>query len=106
MAKRQIQVAEILLNIEAEMRRISLWSTQRPAGDKLHSLLPFCYDTLTIEQWLQWILLPRMRHILEQDLDLPEQSDIHPYAEEFLTDRPADTLQLLRLIKQFDELFA
>jgi uncharacterized protein YqcC (DUF446 family) len=57
-------------------------------------------------QWLQWILLSRIRRILKRDLDLPAQSDIHSYAEEFLTDRREDTLQLPTLIKPFDELVA
>jgi uncharacterized protein YqcC (DUF446 family) len=106
MTERHTKAAEILLEIEAEMRRISLWSEQKPADDKLSSELPFCYDTLAVEQWLQWIFIPRMRRILEQNLDLPTKCDIHPYAEEFLTDRAQDTVQLLALIKRFDELFA
>jgi uncharacterized protein YqcC (DUF446 family) len=106
MTERHAKVAEILLKIEAEMRRISLWSEQKPSASRLQSSLPFCYDALTVEQWLQWILLPRMRHIIEQDLDLPERSDIYPYAEEFLSNNREDTIQLLALIKAFDELFA
>jgi uncharacterized protein YqcC (DUF446 family) len=47
-----------------------------------------------------------MKHILDQDLDLPPKSNIHPYAEEFLTDRPEDTVQLLALIKEFDHMFS
>ena len=99
------RVADIVLNIEAEMRRMSLWSAQKPEDNRLQSQLPFCYDSLTVEQWLQWIFIPRMKRMLEQNLDLPAKCDIHPYAEEFLAHRSEDTVKLLALIKEFDDLF-
>jgi len=88
------------------MRRVSLWSDEKPENRLLDSPLPFSYDTLTVEQWLQWIFLPRMRQILKNNLELPVKCAIHPYAEEFLTGHGEDTVQLLALIKQFDNLFA
>lgn len=100
------RIAELVFKIEVEMRRISLWSVEKPENHMIQSQLPFCCDSLTVEQWLQWVFLPRMKHILVQDLDLPTKSDIHPYAEEFLMDRPQDTVQLLSLIKEFDDLFS
>ena len=44
--------------------------------------------------------------ILNQNMELPRKCEIHPYAEEFLADHSADTVQLLALIKEFDDLFS
>ena len=44
-------------------------------------LCPFCYDTLELEQWLQFIFLGRMREILGQVDALPESCAIYPYIE-------------------------
>ena len=86
------------------MRRLGMWERDPPRPEALASTQPFCFDTLTFEQWLQWIFIPRMKRILEQGLALPRQSDIHPLAEEVFSGYSADTHALLGLIKTFDEL--
>jgi uncharacterized protein YqcC (DUF446 family) len=37
------RVAELLLEIEAEMRACGLWSASRPPDQALRSRMPFCY---------------------------------------------------------------
>ena len=96
------ELADLLLSIEAEMRRLGLWQAEAPREEALHSTQPFSIDTLDCEQWLQWVFIPRMKHILEQGLPLPQQSDIRPYFEECLADDEAQ--QLLVLLGRFDEL--
>ncbi|AMX03108.1 YqcC family protein [Microbulbifer thermotolerans] len=77
------EVAEQLLLIEAEMRRLDLWAAQPPSAEALASTEPFCVDTLTLPQWLQFIFLPRMRQLIERELPLPRQCGIAPMAEEY-----------------------
>ena len=98
------QVADVILAIEAEMRRIGLWETQAPSPQALASLQPFCYDTLRFDQWLQWIFLVRMRALLEDGTSLPTTSDIAPLAEDFFATCHQDTDRLLALIRDFDRL--
>lgn len=98
------QIADLLLLIEAELRRLQLWEQQPPALARLQSPTPFCADTLDISQWLQWIFVPRMITIVEQGLPLPQQCDIHSYAEETLQRATSsDTTTLLRLLREFDQ---
>ena len=97
------QVADVVLAIEAEMRRTNLWENTSPPQEHLNSLLPFCCDKLMINQWLQWVFLPQISTILERGLPLPEFSDIFPYAEELLSNYDYDMKKLLTLLKQFDE---
>ena len=74
-------LADLLLQIEAELRSLELWGETAPAASALMSATPFCADTLHLNQWLQWLFVPRMKAILEQSLPLPQQCDIHSYAE-------------------------
>lgn len=96
------QLADLLLDIEAEMRRIGLWEAQPPGDEALASLAPFCHDTLQFEQWLQWVLLPKMKQVLESEEGFPASSDITPLAELRLQQLPQQTDQLLVLIRAFD----
>lgn len=90
--------------LEAEMRRIGLWQGTAPPQEALKSAQPFCFDTLEFHQWLQWILIPKTREILEQDLPLPEVSDIAPLAEYRFEQLPQETGRMLELIREFDRL--
>ena len=98
------QTADLLLAIEQEMRRISLWETTPPPKEALESLVPFCYDTLKFEQWLQWVFLQKMKQALEQQIDFPASSNIAALAEMCFPEMPdIDTSHLLELLRQFDE---
>ncbi len=95
-------IADLLLAIEAEMRRIALWEETPPPAQALASTTPFCYDTLQFHQWIQWILLVRLRALIEQDAPLPGNSDIFPLAEHSFAELPHDTGHLLQLIADLD----
>lgn len=97
-------IAEIIADMETELHRLSLWRETPPAPEALSSPSPFCCDTLPFDQWLQWMFIPRMRHVLEEELPLPRESGILPMAEEALKDLQRDALPLLRLIGDFDRL--
>jgi uncharacterized protein YqcC (DUF446 family) len=97
------QLADLLLEIEAEMRRIGLWEPQPPPPQALTSLIPFCHDTLRFEQWLQWVLLPKVKQIVESDEECPSSSDITPLAEHRFGQLPQQTAALLQLLERFDK---
>jgi len=98
------QTADLVLSIEHEMRRIGLWETTPPAKEALESLVPFCYDTLKFEQWLQWVFLVKMKLALEQQIDFPSSSNIASLAEMCFPELVnIDTARLMELLKQFDE---
>jgi uncharacterized protein YqcC (DUF446 family) len=104
MDKRFPQIAEQLLLIERELRLLGLWKAVPPSDEDLSSREPFCVDTLDFDQWLQWIFLPRMKTILEQDLALPNASGILEMAEMVYASRLGEIRTLLSLLAQFDQL--
>ncbi len=100
------QLADLILNIEAEMRKIALWDLSPPTDAALHSLAPFCHDTLQFYQWLQWVFLPKMKMAIETENDMPSSSDIFPLAEYRLKKSGQNCQQLLSYILQFDRLIS
>lgn len=98
-----MSITAILQQLEAEMRRLELWQTVAPTAEQLASEQPFAYDTLTLPQWMQWILIPRLRAVLQANGQLPAQSDIHTYAVQYFREADMDTDSLLNLVKDLDE---
>jgi uncharacterized protein YqcC (DUF446 family) len=98
------QVAGQLLQIEADLRRLGWWSQSSPGADALASQAPFCVDTLDFAEWLQWVFLPRMHLIIEQDLPLPSTSGICEMAEVRFSDQLREVRQLLESLRAFDRL--
>lgn len=98
------QVAEILVDLERELRRLGLWESQRPEPEKLASRMPFAVDTLTFPQWLQFIFLERMELLLSTGQTLPGKSQISPMAEEYFKEAGLDGAGLVILLDRFDRL--
>lgn len=100
------EVADRLLGIEIEMRRIEVWSTEAPSEEALASDQPFCIDTLEFTEWLQFVFLERMRFIVEQGHPLPAVSGIAPMAEEYFRGRPESGHGLVRELEAIDGLLS
>jgi uncharacterized protein YqcC (DUF446 family) len=102
MTKKAQQLLFLLDAIETEMNNQGLWAEAPPSDEALNSPEPFCVDTLEFHEWVQWIMVPRFRHMVQVRYPLPSNSDIHPMAEEAFKLNSADTKALLHLIQQVD----
>lgn len=76
-----------LQQLETELRAASLWSAQPPSEAAMASTMPFMYDTLQIEEWLQWVFVPRLHALLDANAGLPGSCSVHPLAEHEWTNR-------------------
>jgi uncharacterized protein YqcC (DUF446 family) len=103
---RVLAVADQLLLIERELRAVGLWGSESPSLERLSSVEPFCVDTLALEEWLQWIFLPRMKLIIESGADLPGASGIREMAEEAYALQGAKVAALLEALGAFDRLIS
>jgi uncharacterized protein YqcC (DUF446 family) len=101
---RREALAVVIDQLEATLRSTHRWDDEPPARHLLETGQPFCYDTLTFEQWVQWQMIPRMRQILGNHEALPESSAILPYAEERAQTAGEEGQELLHLIERFDAL--
>jgi len=104
MDSRFLAIADQLLLIERELRLLGWWQDASPSVEALSSVEPFCIDTLDFDQWLQWIFLPRMKAILEQNLALPNASGIVEMAQMVYASRAEETRTLRELLARFDQL--
>ena len=100
------EVAEVLIDIEARLRQLGQWDRIPPSTEALASDQPFCVDTLTLPQWLQFVFLPTLYHMLEEDQPLPERCGIAPMAEEFYRGSGLATAELVEALERIDELLS
>lgn len=98
----QKRARDLLDSIERELKSQSLWEEAPPTLEALSSTNPFCYDTLEIHQWLQWVLLPRIRALLDGGRPLPTECDIASYAEVVYENADEEKLKLIAAIRAFD----
>ncbi|MGF6192229.1 YqcC family protein [Serratia sp. 2723] len=98
------QVRHNLRAIEQSMRDLALWQLTPPEAEAFASTEPFCIDSMLAEEWLQWVLLPRMHALLDANAPLPTRFAITPYFEEALKDRQPSCLPLLVLLQRLDSL--
>ncbi|MEH6493299.1 YqcC family protein [Halopseudomonas sp.] len=97
-------LADALLRLELGLRALGLWSDTRPAAERLNSPAPFCVDTLTFEQWLQWVFIPRLALLINQQGRLPAACNIMPMAQEALAPLGRRGQPLLGTVAEVDRL--
>lgn len=105
MSQRYSTINGALESLETIMRRDGLWHHKPPSIEAMNSTMPFAVDTMEFTDWLQFIFIPRMRLIIQQDEQLPSVCDIAPAAEVALMGRSGITDLILQL-QRIDKIFA
>ena len=100
------EVAEVMIDIEAQLRQLGQWDRIPPSTDALASQEPFCVDTLTLPQWLQFVFLPTLYTMLEEDHPLPKRCGIAPMAEEYYRGSGLAVGALVDALLRIDELLS
>jgi len=91
--------------IEAELRRIGAWRDEPLPEGAYGFRKAFAADTMAFEEWLQFVLLPRVREIVAESGAFPPRSQVGTYAIRNLDGRE-DCERLIGLLCEFDYLFA
>ena len=89
--------------IEVEMRRLGMWATEAPPPEAFASGVAFFGDTMAFEQWLQFVLVPRVQAVLGGDGTFPAQSMVGAKAVREFDGYP-DAEHLVDLLIGFDGL--
>ena len=97
------RVSQILEQLELELKRLDLWQESAPAAEALASTLPFCVDTLEFHQWLQFVLLLRLRQMLLLQMPLPAQIALYPMATAVYKQSLPHHEQLIACLAELDE---
>ncbi|GGZ18836.1 MULTISPECIES: YqcC family protein [Shewanella] len=94
---------KLLLALEVELKALGMWSTTAPDEAALTSQVPFACDSMAFEAWLQFILLPKMRLLIEAQMPLPSSIATAPMAEHVWGEAPTYR-NLITLLRALDEL--
>ena len=97
-------IAAQLIDLEAALRQLDLWSDKPPSQEAMGSEQPFAVDSLEFEEWLQFIFLPTLYEVLESGGSLPERCAIAPMAEETVGKSVLPTEALVSTLRELDRL--
>jgi len=99
-------VRDYLAELETELKQLDLWQASPPSPAALASTEPFAMDTLAFHQWLQFIMLPRFRALLDGGHPLPKNIAISPMATHAYRDSLSEHQKLIGLLQQLDILLS
>jgi uncharacterized protein YqcC (DUF446 family) len=96
------QAASYADRIEAELRSLGRWQDTPPPASAFESRRAFFGDTMAFTQWLQFVLLARIRQVAAEKGSFPAHSQVAAYAvREFDTDYEAQSL--VPILSEFDK---
>jgi len=98
----QTKIAELLIDVESELRTLGLWQHMPPSEKAMASEQPFYVDTLTLPQWLQFIFLPTLYGLMEEGRELPKRCGVAPMAEEFFKSSKLHVDALITALRDID----
>jgi len=97
-------LADAMEEVENQLSRRGLLESEPPSPEALASRQPFCVDTLRFPQWVQFVLLPRLRELLETGRAMPEYCEVAPMAEEYLKTEDLAAEPLVEALQTVDRL--
>ena len=90
--------------VEAELKRMGWWRNEPLPPEMYQFTQAFAMDTMPFSYWLQFILIPRVRGIIEAGGEFPSTSMVAAQAvREF--DGVPEADNLLSALSDFDALF-
>jgi uncharacterized protein YqcC (DUF446 family) len=88
--------------IEHELRSLNAWQSEPPPPAAFQSKRAFFGDTMSFYQWLQFVLLARVRAIVESRGAFPQSSSVGVYAVREL-DGVDEAASLIHALGEFDD---
>ena len=73
-ADRRARIGDLADAIEAEMRRLGVWTATPPSEETVLAGGAFGLGTVPFEYWIQVILVPRLRAVAAAEMAIPEAS--------------------------------
>ena len=96
------EISQSLERLENALKHLGWWSSQPPDPEALSSPEPFCYDTLSLQEWLQWVFIPKMQQLIDSEQSLPDQCLIAPIAEHLWQKQGKKTQALISILNTLD----
>ncbi len=77
---RHFKAEQLALALELELKRLGRWQADPLPPEKLEHMGAFGENTMAFEQWIQFILVVRLRQMARQELEFPDSSNLGAYA--------------------------
>ncbi|TPH13845.1 YqcC family protein [Litorilituus lipolyticus] len=106
LAEKEQQTLVLLTCLEKQLKAGNLWQRKPPSREALASELPFCYDTLRFEQWLQFIFIPKMEFIISNKHVLPTKIALTPIAEQAFNSRIILSKSIINTLSELENLLS
>lgn len=101
----EIETRQMLSALEVELAKLGLLSKQPPSAEAMASTAPFACDRMPFEQWLQFIFLPKLHYLLDEQMPLPNKIAVAPMAQHVWSDE-AKHQHLIRILADLDALLS
>ncbi|MGJ8682822.1 YqcC family protein [Paraglaciecola sp.] len=73
----EIQLKKLIENLQTA----NLWSKKEPSKQAMASVVPFAVDSMPLENWLQFIFIPKMSNLINEGRPLPKELKLLPIAQ-------------------------
>lgn len=101
-SSKEQQTLLLLTQLSQELKTLTLWQERQPNLCEMASTLPFHCDTLTFEQWLQFVFIERISLLIEKNQPLPSEISILPMAQDSFKSLGNKANELFDLVGQLD----
>ena len=100
------ELGRLLLSLQQVMIEADHWSDVAIDPAALNSQQPFCLDTMTFSQWLQFVMMPAMQRLIDTNQALPKLikgQGIEPMASESYSSSEVEQA-IIAKISELDDL--
>lgn len=82
MVHARAQLLKKLLHLlEQRLQQTDHWQVMPPAPEAFNSTEPFCVDSMSLQQWLRYVFIPRLQAIIDAEAPLPDSCSVTPQVE-------------------------
>ncbi|WNC71009.1 YqcC family protein [Thalassotalea psychrophila] len=106
MTSKSAQLEIFLQTLTMQLKHVELWQVAKPSPQALSSTQPFCLNTLTFEQWLQFVFIEKLHTMIISNLPLPTQISVSPMGEEAFKNLGKDATDIINTLADIDELLS
>ena len=101
----QNKLSLYLEQLRDELIAETLWLEEELDENKYNSTAPFCCDTMAFHEWLQFVFLPKMQYMIDNNLELPSSLAIAPMGEVEYRAELKERENLIKILNEIDSLF-
>ncbi|MBE0508815.1 MAG: YqcC family protein, partial [Marinospirillum sp.] len=67
---------KLLVLLEQRLLQTGHWQVEAPPPEAFNSPEPFCVDSMSLQQWLRYVFIPRLQAIIDANASLPDSCAI------------------------------